>query len=65
MPKCNDRKMEKALHKKKHVGAVLTDLSKSFDCINHQLLIAKSEAYGIGNEALHFIYDYLSKRKQS
>ena len=64
MLKYNDRKMEKALDKKKYVGAVLTDLSKAFDCINHKLLIAKLEAYGIGNDALNFIYDYLSKRKQ-
>ena len=55
---------KKALDKKQQVGAVLTDLSKAFDCINHQLLIAKLEAYGIGNEALYFIYDYLSNRKQ-
>ena len=55
---------KKALDKKKYVGAVLTDLSKAFDCINHKLLIAKLEAYGIGNDALNFIYDYLSKRKQ-
>ena len=64
MYKCYDRKMEKALDKKQQVGAVLTDLSKAFDWINHKLLISKLEAYGIGNEALHFIYDYLSKRKQ-
>ena len=56
---------KKALDKKQQVGAVLTDLSKAFDCINHKLLIAKLEAYGIGKEALHFIYDYLSKRKQT
>ena len=55
---------KKALDKKQQVGAVLTDLSKAFDCINHKLLMAKLEAYGIGQKALHFIYDYLSKRKQ-
>ena len=41
--KCVNVMMErwkKALDKNKHVGEVLTDLSKAFDCINHQLLIA-------------------------
>ena len=58
------RKLEKALDYKKHVGAVLTDLSKAFDCLNHELLIAKCEAYGFGKEATIFIQDYLSNRLQ-
>ena len=48
----------------KYVGAVLTDLSKAFDCLNHQLLIAKLEAYGFGKQALNFIYNYLYNRNQ-
>ena len=57
-------KWKKALDNRKCVGAVLTDLSKAFDCLNHQLLIAKLEAYGFSYEALTLIYDYLSYRKQ-
>ena len=49
---------------KKQVGAVLTDLSKAFDCFNHDLLIAKFEAYGFNAKALVFIQDYLSNRSQ-
>ena len=49
---------------KKKIEAVLTDLSKAFDCLNHQLLIAKLEAYGFEKEALSIIYDYLAKRNQ-
>ena len=45
-------------------GALLTDLSKAFDCINHELLIAKLEAYGFDHKSLTYIYSYLSDRKQ-
>ena len=55
---------KKALDKKKIVGAISTDLSKAFDCLNHELLIAKLDAYGFENNALNFIYNYLLKRKQ-
>ena len=43
---------------------VLTDLLKVFDCIDHELLIAKLNAYGFNNSSLTFIYSYLSERKQ-
>ena len=45
-------------------GAVLTDLSKAFDCLNHELLIAKLNAYGFSRSALLFIHSYLTNRKQ-
>ena len=40
-------------------GAVLTDFSKAFDCIDHNFLIAKFE-----KQSINFIYYYLTKRKQ-
>ena len=40
------------------------DLSKAFDTINHELLVAKLEAYGFHDNALHIILDYLSDRWQ-
>ena len=46
---------KEALDKKKVAGGVLTDLSKAFDCINHELLIAKLEAYGFDDCVLKFI----------
>ena len=45
-------------------GAVLTNLSKVYDCINHNLLIAKLNAYGLEKKWLGFIHSYLTKRKQ-
>ena len=52
------------LDKKFIVGAVLMDLSKAFDCIPHDLIIAKLAAYGFKRETLRLIYSYLKGRKQ-
>ena len=46
------------------VGAVLTDLSKAFDCIPHDLIIAKLSAYNFSDDALSYIYSYLTNRSQ-
>ena len=40
------------------------DLSKVYDCITHNLLFAKLEAYGLDKTSLHLLTDYLSNRKQ-
>ena len=55
---------KKALDEKCFAGAILTDLSKAFDCLNHELLIAKLNAYGFGMAALKLLYSYLKERKQ-
>ena len=38
-------KEKEAIDRRNKFGAVLTDLSKAFDCINHPLLIAKIDNY--------------------
>ena len=43
---------------------MLTDLSKAFDCITHDLYIAKLAAYGFSDTALRCIYSYLINQKQ-
>ena len=45
-------------------GALLTDFSKAFDCLLHDLIIAKLNSYGFNLTALNFIHNYLTKQKQ-
>ena len=45
--------------KNEFCGAILTDLSKAFDCISYDLLIAKLDAYGFSYNSLNFIHNYL------
>ena len=40
------------------------DLSKAYDCLPHDLVIAKLEAYGLDTNSLRFLFDYMRCRKQ-
>ena len=53
-------KWKKTTGNKGFAGGVLMDLSKAFDTLNHQLLIAKRHAYGFGKESLMLLLSYLS-----
>ena len=44
--------------------ALMTDLSKAFDCLHHELLIAKLDAYGFDIKSVKLTQQYLSNRKQ-
>ena len=57
-------KCRKFSDKRGFVGLLLTDLSKAFDCIDHELLIAKSHAYGFNIKSLELIHSYLYDRLQ-
>ena len=43
------------------VGTLLMDLSKAYDCVNHELVIAKLEAYEVGENSLRVTQNYLSE----
>ena len=57
-------KWKNAVDKGKCLGALLAYLSKVFDCLSHELLIAKLSTYGFDLTALKLIQSYLSNRKQ-
>ena len=51
------------MDKGKSCAVLCTDLSKAFDCIVHNFLIAKLEANGLSYEALKVTYNYLTDGK--
>ena len=56
--------LKKARDNKKVCAAVLTDLSKAFNCLLYDLLTAKLHAFGFGLESLRVIHAYLNDRIQ-
>ena len=53
-------KWKKIIGNKGFAGGVLMDLSKAFNTLNHERLIAKIHAYGFGKESLMLLLSYLS-----
>ena len=57
-------KWKSAADKAKIFGILMTDLSKAFDCLSHELIIAKLNAYGFSLPALKLMQSDLTERKQ-
>ena len=57
-------KWRKAEDNNEAFGALLTDLSKAFDCFSHELLTAKLHASSLSLSSLKLVHDYLLNRKQ-
>ena len=55
---------EKELDESGFVGTILMELSKAYDCLPQDVMVAKLEDYSISKERLQLISDYLSYRKQ-
>ena len=56
--------LQKLEHNEEVFAAVLNDLSKAFDCISHELLNGKLNAYVSDIKSLNFILAYFTNRKQ-
>ena len=55
---------KQSLDSRSVVGTILMDLSKAYDCIPHDLLIATLEAYGRDRNGLSLLLTYLRNRIQ-
>ena len=51
-------------NKGQKVGAIIMDLSKAFDTLNHKLLLKKLQPHGFDKKSLSFIESYFTNRKQ-
>jgi len=53
------------LNNKQIVGGMFFDVEKAFDCVNHNILLAKMDYYGIRGTMFNLIKSYLEDRYQS
>ena len=56
-------KWKSSADKGKAFGVLLTDLSKAFDFLSHEVIIAKLNAYGFSLSALQIMQSYISEKK--
>ena len=57
-------KWKLSLDRSNQCGTLFTDLSKAFDCLSHDLLIAKFDSYNFDYSSLKLIQNYLSNKFQ-
>ena len=57
-------KFRKSLDQGSQYAALLTDLSKSFDCLSRDLINAKLHAYGFDMPSLRLAHSYITNRYQ-
>jgi len=50
--------------KKNATIGVLLDLQKTFDAVDHEILLYKMYLYGVRGKVLHWFRDYLTNRQQ-
>ena len=53
-----------SLNRRQQIGGIFCDLTKVFDCVNHEILLAKLHHYGIRGVVLNWFKTYVSNRKQ-
>jgi hypothetical protein len=53
-----------AWNRKTHIGGIFCDLTKAFDCVNHDIVIKKLQYYGIQESTLNWFKSDLSNRRQ-
>jgi hypothetical protein len=51
-----------SLDRKNHVCGLFCDLQKAFDCVNHNIFLAKMEFYGISGIVNKLMISYLENR---
>ena len=57
-------KMKEARDKNKVYNAVHIDLTNAFDCLKHDLFIAKLHAFGLDYKSLRVMYAYFNKSQK-
>ncbi len=55
---------KRALDNKQYVGIIMSDLSKAFDCLPHDLLLEKLRYYNFSVQSIALLRSYLTNRSQ-